>query len=129
MRNRYSIKIVVISIFMLITMTASSYKDQINSRKCDVKGIYEKVDLERGSKVVVGYGSRLEEADAVFVPIKLDVGKYDVSLKRETSNLYNIQGTAIYIETNWCSEYSMFDKAILNITSNYGYTLGEIIFL
>lgn len=129
MRNRYSIKIVVISIFMLITMTASSYKDQINSRKCDVKGIYEKVDLERGSKVVVGYGSRLEEADAVFVPIKLDVGKYEVSLKRETSNLYNIQGTTIYIETNWCSEYSMFDKAILNITSNYGYTLGEIIFL
>lgn len=129
MRNRYSIKIVVISIFMLITMTASSYKDQINSRKCDVKGIYEKVDLKRGSKVVVGYGGRLEEADAVFVPIKLDVGKYDVSLKRETSNLYNIQGTAIYIETNWCSEYSMFDKSILNITSNYGYTLGEIIFL
>lgn len=129
MRNRYSIKIVIISIFMLIVMTASSYKDQIISRKCDVKGIYEKVDLERGSKVVVGYGSRLEEADAVFVPIKLDIGKYEVSLKRETSNLYNIQGTAIYIETNWCSEYSMFDKAILNITSNYVYTLGEIIFL
>jgi hypothetical protein len=129
MRNRYSIKIVVISIFMLITMTASSYKDYVNSTECDIKGIYEKVDLERGSKVVVGYGSRLEEADAVFVPIKLDVGKYEVSLKRETSNLYHIQGTAIYIETNLCTEYSMFDKAILNITSNYGYTLGEIIFL
>lgn len=129
MRNRYNIKIIVISIFMLITMTASSYKDQVNSRKCDIKGIYEKVDLERGSKVIVGYGGRLEEVNAVFVPIKLDVGKYDVSLRKESSNLYHIQGTSIYVETNWCSEYAMFDKAILNVTLSYGYTLGEIIFL
>ena len=121
---------------MLITMTASSYKDQVNSRKCDIKGIYEKVDLERGSKVLVG--SRLEEADAVFVPIKLDVGKYEVSLTRETpptyytgtSDLYHIQGTAIYIETDRCYEgSSMFSqRAVLNITSSY-YKLGEIIFL
>ena len=93
-----------------------------------IAGIYEKVELKSGSKVLDSYGN-VKDAKAVYVPTKIDTGKYEVELTRIDSNFYQIYGTNLYIETKYCYEYATRDDAILNITSNYGYTRGEVIFL
>ena len=103
----------------ILTHSADSY---------DIAGIYEKVELKDGAKVMDSYGN-IKDAKAVYVPTKIDTGKYEVELTRIDSNFYQICGTKLYIETKYCHEYATRDDAILNITSNYGYTRGEVIFL
>lgn len=70
-----------------------------------------------------------QEAKAVFVPTKIDTGKYQVELTKIDTDFYQICGTDLYIETKYCHEYAIREEAILNITSNYGYTRGEVIFI
>ena len=70
-----------------------------------------------------------KDAKAVFVPTKIDTGKYQVELTKIDTDFYQICGTDLYIETKYCHEYAIREDAILNITSNYGYTRGEVIFL
>lgn len=103
----------------ILTHSADSY---------DIAGIYEKVELKDGAKVMDSYGN-IKDAKAVYVPTKIDTGKYEIELTKIDSNFYQIYGTNLYIETKYCYEYATRDDAILNITSNYGYTRGEVIFL
>lgn len=105
--------------FPVTTDMSSSY---------DIAEIYEKVELESGAKAITNLGS-IENAEAVLIPTKVDVGKYEVELTRVDKDFYHICGTSLYIETKYCYEYVRMDDAILNITSNYGYTRGEVIFL
>ena len=101
---------------------------EVGSSSYDIAGIYEKVELKSGSKVIDAVGS-VSDASAVLVPTKVDEGKYEVELTRIDKDFYQICGTSLYIETKYCYEYATWDDAILNITSNYGYTRGEVIFL
>lgn len=89
--------------------------------------IYEKIELDRGSKVIDGWGN-VEDAKAVLVPTEIDRGRYSVEITRISSNLYQICGTSLYIETKYCYEYATREEVLLNITSTYGYDLGEVIF-
>lgn len=94
----------------------------------DIAGIYEKIELEDGAKAVDSYGN-ITDAEAVLVPAKFQTGNFEVELTRVDGNFYQICGTSQYIETRYCYEYAIRDKAVLRITSRYGYTLGEVIFL
>ena len=105
-----------------------SITSEMGSSSYDIAEIYEKVELKSGAKVVTNLGD-VESAEAVLIPTKVDVGKYEVELTRVDANFYRICGTSLYIETKYCYEYASMDDAILNITSNYGYTRGEVIFL
>lgn len=51
-----------------------------------------------------------------------------MKVTREDSNFYRICGTDIFVETRYCYEYATREEVLLNVTSNYGYTRGEIIF-
>lgn len=113
---------------VIIILSASTSIKGAEANNYDIAGIYEKVDLKSGSKVLDSYGN-VKEAKAVYVPTKIDTGKYEVELTRIDSNFYQICGTNLYIETKYCYEYATRDEAILNVTSNYGYTRGEVIFL
>lgn len=93
----------------------------------DIVEIYEKMTLKDGSKAMDSYGN-IEEAEAVFVPARMDIRKYEVEVTRVDSNFYQICGTDLYIETKYCYEYAVREDAMIVITSNYGYTRGEIIF-
>ena len=92
-----------------------------------ISKIYEKIELDRGSKVIDGWGN-VEDAKAVLVPTEIDRGRYDVEITRISSNLYQICGTSLFIETKYCYEYATREEVLLNITSTYGYDLGEVIF-
>lgn len=118
----------VIGILSFVILTASTTTTSATADSYDIAGIFEKVELKTGSKVLDSYGN-VKEAKAVYVPTKIDTGKYEVELTRIDSNFYQICGTNLYIETKYCYEYATRDDAILNVTSSYGYTRGEVIFL
>ena len=129
---KHSIRDRVLKIILLlvgaILLSSSTHPRSSKVDSYDIAGIYEKVELKSGSKVLDSYGN-VKDAKAVYVPTKIDTGKYEVELTRIDSNFYQIYGTNLYIETKYCYEYATRDDAILNITSNYGYTRGEVIFL
>ncbi len=129
---KHSIMDRVLKIILLlvgaILLSSSTHPLSSKVDSYDIAGIYEKVELKSGSKVLDSYGN-VKDAKAVYVPTKIDTGKYEVELTRIDSNFYQIYGTNLYIETKYCYEYATRDDAILNITSNYGYTRGEVIFL
>ena len=129
---KHSIRDRVLKIILLlvgaILLSSSTHPLSSKVDSYDIAGIYEKVELKSGSKVLDSYGN-VKDAKAVYVPTKIDSGKYEVELTRIDSNFYQIYGTNLYIETKYCYEYATRDDAILNITSNYGYTRGEVIFL
>lgn len=89
--------------------------------------IYEKIELDNGSKVIDSWGN-VEDAKAVLVPTEIDRGRYSVEITRISSNLYQICGTSLFIETKYCYEYATREEVLLNITSTFGYDLGEVIF-
>ena len=101
--------------------------DSQDSESYTIYKIYEKIELDRGSKVIDSWGN-IEDAQAVLVPTEIDRGRYDVEITRISSNLYQICGTLLYIETKYCYEYATREEVLLNITSTYGYDLGEVIF-
>ncbi len=111
---------------MLFTSSSSLSISQANSY--DIAGIYEKTELKAGSKAIDSYND-VTDAKYVLIPTRVDTGKYEVELTRIDSNFYQIYGTSLVIETKYCHEYATRDDAILSITSNYGYTRGEVIFL
>lgn len=111
-----------------IFVSASHNTNSAASSSYDIANIYEKVELKDGSKSLDSYGN-VKDAKAVFVPTKIDTGKYQVELTKIDTDFYQICGTDLYIETKYCHEYAIREDAILNITSNYGYTRREVIFL
>lgn len=90
--------------------------------------IYEAVDLDSGSKGIDEYGD-VKEIETILIPTELDLDTYEVTLTRIDTNLYRIDNTKFYIETQYCYEYAYRDDAVLVITSNYGYTKGEVLFI
>jgi hypothetical protein len=101
--------------------------DSHDTESYTISKIYEKIELDNGSKVIDSWGN-VEDAKAVLVPTEIDRGRYDVEITRISSNLYQICGTSLYIETKYCYEYATREEVLLNITSTYGYDLGEVIF-
>lgn len=112
----------------VIILSASTMSTTSNANSYDIADIYEKQELKSGSKVIDSYND-VKDAKYVLIPTKIDTGKYNVELTRIDTNFYQICGTPIVIETKYCYEYANSKDVILNITSNYGYTRGEVIFL
>ncbi len=102
-------------------------KDSQDSEAYTITKIYEKIELDRGSKVIDSWGN-IEDAKAVLVPTEIDRGRYSVEITCISSNFYQICGTSLYIETKYCYEYATREEVLLNITSTYGYNLGDVIF-
>ena len=95
---------------------------------CDITEFYERMELDNGAKIIGVYGG-VEEGEAILVPTEVEIGNYEVSVRRIDQNFYQIEGTSIVIETNWCSEYASYGvDAVMMVESNYGYTKGTIIF-
>ena len=120
----------ILSLFITATLVLSASTTISNStaNSYDIAGIYEKQELKSGSKIIDSYND-VKDAKYVLIPTKVDTGKYEVELTRIDTNFYQICGTSLVIETKYCHEYAHRDDAILSITSSYGYTRGEVIFL
>ena len=121
-------KIVLLTSILTMLFTSSSSLSESKANSYNIAGIYEKQELKSGAKIIDSYNN-VKEAKYVLIPTKIDTGKYSVELTRIDSNFYQICGTSLIIETKYCYEYATRDDAVLNITSSYGYTRGEVIFL
>ena len=121
-------RFILMTYMMTVLFTSSSSLSASQANSYDIAGIYEKTELKAGSKAINSYND-VTDAKFVLIPIRVDTGKYEVELTRIDTNFYQIYGTSLVIETKYCHEYATRDDAILSITSNYGYTRGEVIFL
>ena len=121
-------RLILMTCMMTVLFTSSSSLSTSQASSYDIAGIYEKTELKAGSKAIDSYND-VTDAKYVLIPTRVDTGKYEVELTRINSNFYQIYGTSLVIETKYCHEYATRDDAILSITSNYGYTRGEVIFL
>ena len=121
-------KLVLLTSILTMLFTSSSSLSESKANSYNIAAIYEKQELKSGAKIIDSYNN-VKEAKYVLIPTKIDTGKYSVELTRIDSNFYQICGTSLVIETKYCYEYATRDDAVLNITSSYGYTRGEVIFL
>ncbi len=121
-------RLILMTCMMTVLFTSSSSLSTSQASSYDIAGIYEKTELKAGSKAIDSYND-VTDAKYVLIPTRVDTGKYEVELTRIDTNFYQICGTSLVIETKYCHEYATRDDAILSITSNYGYTRGEVIFL
>ncbi len=117
----------IVLLLVVPALTSAAVLSDSGSDKYDIAGFYEKVDVDSGAKAIDAYGT-LREIKSLFLPTKLDEGRYTVKVSREDSNFYRICDTDIFVETRYCYEYATREEVLLNVTSNYGYTRGEIIF-
>mgnify|MGYP003299732725 FL=1 len=120
------IKILTLALCVPLFISATP-NDSQDSESYTIYKIYEKIELDNGAKVIDSWGN-IEEAKAVLVPTEIDCGRYSVEITRISSNFYQICGTSLYIETKYCYEYATREEVLLNITSTYGYNLGDVIF-
>lgn len=103
----------IMTLSILLTIT-------YGQTKCDVKYFYKAIEAESDVKVLTT-GGKLEEAEYILVPTKLNEGKYKLSVARKACNLYKVEGQDIYSETRYCYEYATGDEGILIVESNYSY--------
>lgn len=108
-------------------ITSDSAVEAASSSSYDIAEIYKEVRVDDGAKVIDSHGE-LKDVKNLLVPSRLDRGKYTIKVTRIESNIYQICDTDYYILTRYCYKYATREEVVVNITSTYGYSKGEIIF-
>lgn len=119
----------VSAFFIVIVFLCSFQIAELNlsGTECEVKQFYEAVQPDTGVKVITTTDN-LEEVKLILKPTKMEEGTSTIELTRKGRNIYQIDRTKYYIETRYCNEYANFEKVILVVENNFGYTKGKIIF-
>ncbi len=120
-------RLIIIFLTLLITGVASYAEDTY-----EVEYILERQEMPKGSKCLDRYDN-VKEVKYVLVPIKLEKGTYEATIKRIDSNLYELKfgyNDVIYIETRYCYKYTSYgDKAILIVNDRYSYKKAKVVFM
>jgi hypothetical protein len=104
--------------FVLFAQFGSSY---------DIEEIYGEQNVSNGTLAITRFGG-MEEIEKILIPIRLDTGRYKVSVRKVDTNIYEIIGKDIYVKTRSCYEGAYNEEVILEITSPYGWNKGKIYF-
>ena len=116
----------VFTAFLLLTGLVV-VESQGQSSDCDVDTILEMKSVPDGTLAVDGYGSTTE-VSKILMPVSLEKGRYEVSVSKESDNLYLIEGKNLYLRTSMCMEMAMMADAVLEVaSSDYGF--GTLYFL
>ena len=120
-------RLIIIFLTLLITGVASYAEDTY-----EVEYILERQEMPKGSKCLDRYDN-VKEVKYVLVPIELEKGTYETTIKRIDSNLYELKfgyNDVIYIETRYCYKYTSYgDKAILIVNDRYSYKKAKVVFM
>lgn len=120
-------RFLIIFLAVLITGVAAYAEDTY-----EVENILERQELPKGSKCLDRYDN-VKEVKYVLIPIELEKGTYEATIKRIDSNLYELKfgyDDVIYIETKYCYKYTSYgDKAILIVNDRYSYKKPKVVFL
>lgn len=120
-------RLIIIFLTLLITGVASYAEDTY-----EVEYILERQEMPKGSKCLDRYDN-VKEVKYVLLPIELEKGTYEATIKRIDSNLYELKfgyNDVIYIETRYCYKYTSYgDKAILIVNDRYSYKKAKVVFM
>ena len=120
-------RLIIIFLTLLFTSVASYAEDTF-----EVEYIFERQELPKGSKCL-DRNENVKDVKYVLVPIELEKGTYEATIKRIDSNLYELTfgyNDVIYIETRYCYKYTSYgDKAILIVYDRYNYKKPKLVFM
>ncbi len=111
-----------------ILLFTSFSTEKSGSSTYNVAAVYEGQEIKDGAKAIKRNGTVVDDVKIILIKTELNTGRYDVKVTKVDSDLYQVDGTDIYIETRYCFQYAYRTEALLNITSRYGYNIGELIF-
>lgn len=120
-------RLIIIFLTLLFTSVASYAEDTF-----EVEYIFERQELPKGSKCL-DRNENVKDVKYVLIPIELEKGTYEATIKRIDSNLYELKfgyDDVIYIETRYCYKYTSYgDKAILIVNDRYSYKKAKVVFM
>ena len=120
-------RLILIFLVLLVTVLTSYAEDTF-----EVEYIFERQELPKGSKCLDRY-ENVKDVKYILVPIELEKGTYEATIKRIDSNLYELKfgyDDVIYIETSYCYKYTSYgDKAILIVNDRYSYKKPKVVFM
>ena len=120
-------RLIIIFLTLLFTSVASYAEDTF-----EVEYIFERQKLPEGSKCL-DRNENVKDVKYVLIPIELEKGTYEATIKRIDSNLYELKfgdDDVIYIETRYCYKYTSYgDKAILIVNDRYSYKKPKVVFM
>jgi hypothetical protein len=122
--------VLFISIFCLILFSLVSFTfiSASSEKECTVINIYEASFKNNSGAKVLTKSGKLDDIELILVPTQLDKGNYKINVSSKGSNLFKVENTNLFIETNFCYEYCYWQEVILNIENSYGNTKGKIIY-
>lgn len=104
---------------MLIALILCPFLSQAQTYKewddHDVIRFYKKITLETYSLDEEG-----EEIDEIFVPTKIADGVYKVEVYKISSELYQVQGSDIYMFFRYAPYLYNYDEGVLVVSYNQG---------
>ncbi|MFI3296652.1 MAG: hypothetical protein R3Y59_03370 [bacterium] len=109
-------KKLLIILCIILNATLSPAENYNNWKKHTVVGVYEKVQLDRGTMDESG-----KEIDFILVPTSLNYGTYEIELgnKLGYSNTYQINNTKIYIKFQINPFLYRWDKGVFKWNGKY----------
>lgn len=117
-------RLIVISLFFI----GIFFNSKTKSDKYNIEEFYSGKEVEATSIFLNSSDDIADDIKTELQEFDLKLGKYSISVSKIDDNLYKVDGKDIYIKTKYCHEYATRDDVILLVTSNSGYTKGEIIF-
>ena len=113
---------------LAVLLFSSFSTGKSGSSTYNVVAVYGGQEIKGDAKAIKKNGTVVDDVQTILVKTELSVGRYDVKVTKVDTDLYQVYGTDIYIQTRFCFQYAYRQEAILNITSRYGINIGELIF-
>lgn len=101
--------------------------DDVKPAQCEIARIYQSVDIPKESRVLTMNGS-FSRATLLFEPYLLEKGEHSMALTRKVKDLYQVEGTNIYIETRLCWNIGFKQSARVVIGDMEAHTIGQVYF-
>lgn len=121
-------KYLILILLPFLGLVLSGSINKSSSNEYNIKNFYLANSPKKiGTKVLTNFGN-IEDVNFILEPTNIEVGKYKVNITKKGSNIYKIESSDIWIETQYCYEFASWEDVILIVESNYGFTKGKIIF-
>jgi hypothetical protein len=114
------------SLVVLLLCTSFTTIKSGPTTTCDILNFYKAVTPEDSDTKVLTTSGDIEGVDLILVPTKPEIKTYKVTLTRKTTNLYKVEVSNLYIETNYCAEFPTDKEVVLKVSSSYGNVKGVL---
>jgi len=94
----------------------------------DVEEIYHVSAPKKSGTMAILESGEIGDVEKLLIPTTLKAQRYRISVTEVSSDLYEIDGTDLYLKTSLCSEPATMDDATLIWESDYGMFKGRLVF-